>query len=88
MQCHIMENKKEKYYNFIIDDLLKGTIINGNIFFHPPYMDKPIPMWFTKSIEPGGNYMEFRKYMIKKYGIHEDEVHMLFLKFGKIIEAN
>ena len=80
-------DKKEKYYNFIVDDLIKNTPHSEDgVFFKPPYNRKGIPMWFVIDKRHDSHYKQFTEYVIGKYGVHTDEVSLLFRKYGNIIE--
>ena len=87
-QLLIFMNKKEKYINFIVNDLIKKTIIEGG-FIEFPFptplecyrTDLGDPQLINKGSVAGG----FVKYVMDRYGVIRDEVDDIWEDYEEII---
>jgi len=77
-----MTTKLEKYYNYVVDDLVNNTNIdydNGRIiapFLYPPNMNFHKEFYFNLFSHPS-----FKPHVISMYGIKEDEVKDLWERY-------
>ena len=78
-------NKKEKYINFIIDDLVSKTEIDNerkeNSF---PYLPSP-----TKTSVPTIFSLPsrlFSKHVIERYGVHDEEMEIIWYQYKEKIQ--
>jgi|TARA_R110000868_G_C10514766_1_gene732496 hypothetical protein len=72
-------DKKEKYFNYVVNDLIKRSDIN--------YVDKEVTFPFDSTFSPV-NYRifllrskssnSFSSHVITRYGLNDDEVEMLW----------
>ena len=74
-------DKKERYYNFIVDDLIKKTEIDDNkriISFPPkPHLLSRRYIHYSEVIFLKLSSV-FYTYILKRYGVQNDEVEMIW----------
>ena len=80
-------NKKEKYINFILDDLVSKTEIDyeqETIFLtHPSFPPFPSPLHILRFILPPPFFTE---HVTKLYGTHKDEVDIIWYQYKQRIK--
>lgn len=78
-----MNKQLEKYIDYIVEDLFSKTEFNENlsdgIYFYPPYAPQGMPASFTTY---GNNYSAFKPYVVKNYGVREDESWIIFMRYS------
>ena len=83
-----MENKMEKYFQYIVDDLIKDTEIdreNRTVVF--PFLGKPdsplvtnvYPNWGSHMLKSNSPTYNFMVYVTEKYGVNKTEYDSLWL---------
>tara|TARA_R110000803_G_scaffold193342_2_gene256275 strand:- start:52 stop:324 length:273 start_codon:yes stop_codon:yes gene_type:complete len=72
-----MDQRREKYYNYVIDDLVKKTEMDyerEKIIF-PFNIHLLFGFQSTIFINPNRiNTFDFKNYIVKTYGVHDEEV--------------
>ncbi len=86
-------NKKEKYINYIVDDLINNTEINyeqeiiitpfsSQSSFDPFYIISPSPYYpYRHSLSI------FSKYLKERYGVRDDESQIIWDQYKQIIKS-
>jgi hypothetical protein len=81
-------NKQEKYYNYVVDDLVKNTEIDHDqeTIKFPFYYNyilplHPTPFLFSLS------YLStiFSKHVIERYGVHDEEMEIIWNQYREKI---
>tara|TARA_R110002126_G_scaffold197188_1_gene345092 strand:+ start:898 stop:1188 length:291 start_codon:yes stop_codon:yes gene_type:complete len=91
-------DKKEKYYNLIVNDLIKKTEIDYEDDWNEdgsdqeiliyPFFRHPIPTnEHPPTILPPKLEYRFSKHVIEKYGTHDDEVGMIWGNYRKRLQT-
>jgi hypothetical protein len=90
-----MDPKLEKYYDYIVDDMVKRTIINPGGFVTLPFF--PEDLYYTSVFDSrGGRHyegikktylMDFWEYVKHNYGAHEDEMATVYQMYVDMIET-
>ena len=89
-------NKKEKYYNYIVDDIINNVEIDyEKKEINLPYHQYPIELFTIDNMSPKvitSIMKSFYGYLINhlrnKYGVHDDEMeHIRKLLTSKLIET-
>ena len=76
-------NKKEKYYNYVVDDLVKNTEIDHDqetIKFPFYYNYTPFPLYSLLS-----SLTIFSKHVIERYGVHDEEMSIIWNQYREKI---
>ena len=81
-----MNKRKERYYNFIVDDLVKKTEIDKNIgnkkkkremkFPTVPFFRTP--SYYFTSRSSHNFFLLFSKYLKGMYGTHDEEIQIIW----------
>ena len=75
-----MNKRKERYYNFIVDDLVKKTEIKESErrmkFPTVPFFR--IPSYFFTSRSSHNFFLLFSKYLKGMYGTHDEEIQIIW----------
>ena len=77
-------NKKEKYINFIVDDMIKKTEIDyeqGKIKY-PSHLTL-----LPSSFFPSFLTFSFRNYLKERYGAHSEEIEFIWKLYKERIES-
>ena len=89
-------SKKEKYYNFIVDDMVKKTEIdhdqekikfpfyNNSIFFSTLLLILP-PLYSPPNLSP--IFSRFSKHAIERYGTHDEEMEIIWNLYKEKIQS-
>ena len=86
-------NKKEKYINYIVEDMIKNTEIDydrekikySSTFLHFPFILFPFYYFLLLFSSP---LPSFSKHVIERYGIHDNDVDIIWKLYkGKIKEV-
>ena len=83
-----MDKRKEKYYNYVVNDLVKKTEIDydgGRIYtpFFPPYSPHSSPLVFLSFTSPPLSFSDHGKGV---YGLTYREIKYVWKEYGKIIK--
>ena len=77
-------NKEEKYYNYVVDDLVKNTEIDHDqetIKFPFYYNYTPFPfVLHSHTIST-----IFSKHVIERYGVHDEEMRIIWNQYREKI---
>lgn len=82
-----MDKKIERYYNYIVDDLIKKTEVDyEKRFIYYPYMyGNVIPLTMYLDIPFG--IMNFKRYITTLYGVREEEHDIIWDMYSKKIKS-
>ena len=78
-------DKKEKYINFIIEDLVSKTEIDyeqGKIKF--PFFPLSFPLYYSPLLFP--SFSSFSNYIKEKYGAHSEEIEIIWKLYKERIK--
>tara|TARA_R110002126_G_scaffold197188_1_gene345091 strand:+ start:642 stop:905 length:264 start_codon:yes stop_codon:yes gene_type:complete len=71
--------KKEKYYNYVVEDLIKKTEIDyDQEIIKYPHLNFPYPSLIPRMATSSYSELRFSDHIQGKYGIQEDEVGMVW----------
>ena len=82
-------NRKEKYYNFIVDDLLKKTEIDyekEEISFPSSFLSSSPFSFSSLLLYPSHPYL-FSKYLKDLYGTRDEEVRTIWKLYKERIQS-
>lgn len=79
-------DKREKYYQYIINDLVKNTIIHESGIQFPYFGDSVYHFYGLRDEKRKLKYLyDFGEYVYNKYGVYEDEWKPLYLRYLEAI---
>ena len=76
-------NKKEKYYNYVVEDIVKNTEIDyeqETIFLTHPSHPSHLLFFLLPSYLPPF----FTEHVTKLYGTHKDEVDIIWYQYKQV----
>ena len=80
-------DKKEKYINYVVEDLISNTEIDYDQE-KIKYPFSPSPSFLPLFLQLSSPLTSISKYVIERYGIHENDVDNTWKLYkGKIIEV-
>jgi len=84
--------KREKYYNHIVDDIVKKTPIGEDGTTKCPFLPSPLSLslsHFRHRTPPHPTVIiYFREYVERMYGVNEDEVEIIWTLYREGILNN
>ena len=79
-----MDSKKEKYYNFIVDDLVSKIVFDEDDTIIYPFELESRAITSAMNFSIRHNFLwEFRNYVNKAYGTIDDEDDLVWDRFQK-----
>ena len=91
-------DKKEKYYNYVVEDLVKNTEIYHDqetikFPFYYTFLSLSIPTYLPLSLllsSPPSHYYSlfshFSNYVIERYGVHDEEMEIIWNLYKEKIQ--
>ena len=82
-------NKKEKYINYVVDDLVKNTEIDHDQetikfpFYYFSFLFHTHP--FFSSLPALSYLIFFSKHAIERYGVHDEEMEIIWNQYREKI---
>lgn len=92
---HILkEDKKERFLQFVINDLIADTIIDydkDSIYFYVDHMPLPLSIFYTELTKQYSKFLDrplpsFSDYCKERYGLTEDEIKYVWDQYKSIIK--
>tara|TARA_B110000211_G_scaffold198737_1_gene228801 strand:- start:918 stop:1163 length:246 start_codon:yes stop_codon:yes gene_type:complete len=77
-------DKKEKYYNYVVNDIVKNTDIDYDrekIKF--PFYNNSI---FFSFLPLSSLFSRFSKHVIERYGVHDEEIKIIWYQYKEKIQ--
>ena len=83
-------NKKEKYINYVVNDLVKNTEIDHDqetikFPFYYNYILPSSPLPFPSILFYSHHSTTFSKHVIERYGVHDEEMRIIWNQYREKI---
>ena len=92
-----MDKKQEKYYSYVVDDLVKNTEIDHDQetikfpFYNNSHFSSHSPSPHLHSLSPPPSLPQsplsrFSKHVIERYGVHDEEIKIIWYQYKEKIQ--
>jgi len=78
-----MDKRKEKYINYVVEDLISNTEID----YDQEKIKYPFPHSYLLFFLPLSPSLSISKYVIERYGIHDNDVDIIWKLYKERIQS-